>query len=98
MVDLPSDTIAKLTPAMLQSVLHAHTGDNVFGKDPDRLELEGYVVNQMRKEKVLFVPMGTMPNLLGMLSHCHRHASCEVQLDRWLKELDWNMSYGGTAY
>jgi threonine aldolase len=75
MVDLRSDTLTSPSPDMLQSVLTARTGDDVFGEDPTVLELEEYTANLFGKERGLFVPTGTMANLVAILAHCHGRAS-----------------------
>jgi len=74
-VDLRSDTLTAPSPEMLQSVLTAPTGDDVFGEDPTVLELEEYAANLFGKEKGLYVPSGTMANLVAIMGHCHNRAS-----------------------
>ena len=44
-------------------------GDDVFGEDPTIHELESTAATLFGKDKALFVPSGTMGNLLGILSH-----------------------------
>jgi threonine aldolase len=60
---------------MLECALTAPTGDDVFSEDPTVLELEAYMANLFEKEKALFLPSGTMSNLVALLSHCHARAS-----------------------
>jgi threonine aldolase len=60
---------------MLESALVAPTGDDVMAEDPTVLELESYVADLFGKEKGLFVPTGTMSNLVALLSHCREQAS-----------------------
>jgi len=74
-VDLRSDTVTQPSRPMLEAVLHARTGDDVMGEDPTVLELESYVANLFGKKAGLFVPSGTMSNLVALLSHCHGRAS-----------------------
>jgi hypothetical protein len=74
-VDLRSDTLTSPTRAMLEFGIEAPTGDDVFGEDPTVLELESYAANLFGKEKALFVPSGTMGNLISILAHCHGRAS-----------------------
>lgn len=74
-VDLRSDTVTAPSRPMLQAALEAATGDDVFGEDPTVLELESYVAALFGKEKGLFLPTGTMANLVAILSHCHTRAS-----------------------
>jgi hypothetical protein len=66
-VDLRSDTVTSPTRIMLEEALTARTGDDVYGEDPTVLELEEYSANLFGKERGLFVPTGTMANLIAIL-------------------------------
>jgi len=48
----------------------AEVGDDVFRDDPTVLELEEKVALMAGKEAALFVPSGTMGNLICVLAHC----------------------------
>ena len=39
-LDFRSDTVTKPTPAMLQAMMNAQVGDDVFGEDPSINQLE----------------------------------------------------------
>ncbi len=71
-VDLRSDTVTLPTPAMREAMACAALGDDVFGEDPTvrRLEEEGAAL--VGKEAALFLPSGTMGNLVAVLSHTAR--------------------------
>lgn len=71
-IDLRSDTVTQPTEAMRQSMLHAEVGDDVYGEDPSVNMLEQRGAELLGKEAALFVPSGTMSNLLAMMSHCQR--------------------------
>ncbi|WP_429081137.1 low-specificity L-threonine aldolase [Aeromonas bivalvium] len=71
-IDLRSDTVTQPTDAMRQVMLHAQVGDDVYGEDPAVNALEAYAAGRLGKETALFVPSGTMSNLLGVLAHCQR--------------------------
>jgi threonine aldolase len=60
---------------MLEAALTARTGDDVMGEDPTVIELEELTAQLFGKERGLYVPTGTMGNLLAILSHCHERAS-----------------------
>jgi threonine aldolase len=75
LVDLRSDTVTTPSPEMLEVAIQAPLGDDVMGEDPTVLELEAYMADLFGKEKGLFVPTGTMANLVAVLSHCHTRAS-----------------------
>lgn len=64
-VDMRSDTISLPTPEMRQAMFEAVVGDDVYGEDPTILELERKSALLFEKEAALFVPSGTMANLLA---------------------------------
>ena len=67
-VDLRSDTLTKPTAAMREAMASAEVGDDVFGEDPTVAELERRAAELLGKEAGLFVPSGTMANLLAFLA------------------------------
>lgn len=71
-IDLRSDTVTKPTPAMLEAMATAPVGDDVYGEDPTVSQLEAIVADLAGKEAAVFVPSGTMGNLIAVLSHCGR--------------------------
>ncbi|MEE1952831.1 low-specificity L-threonine aldolase [Aeromonas sp. 75A] len=71
-IDLRSDTVTQPTDAMRQAMLHAEVGDDVYGEDPGVNALEAYGARLLGKQAALFVPSGTMSNLLAVMSHCQR--------------------------
>ena len=72
MVDLRSDTVTHPTMAMRQAMFDAPLGDDVYGEDPTVNRLEAMAADRLGKEAALFVPSGTMANLVCLLSHCAR--------------------------
>ena len=73
--DLRSDTVTLPSREMLEAATTAPLGDDVMGEDPTVLELEDYMADLFGKEKALFVPTGTMANLVALLAHCHTRAA-----------------------
>ena len=71
-VDLRSDTVTKPTSAMWKAMANAEVGDDVYGEDPTVNLLEKMSSERMGKEAALFVPSGTMGNLISILTHCNR--------------------------
>ena len=71
-VDLRSDTITLPTKEMLDAITGAELGDDVFQEDPTVNRLEDLAATKFNKEAALFVPSGTMANLVAVLSHCQR--------------------------
>lgn len=69
MIDLRSDTVTKPTPAMLQAMMTAAVGDDVFHEDPTVQKLENYLAELFGQEAGLFCPSGTMCNQIAMKVH-----------------------------
>lgn len=68
-INLISDTITKPTPGMLQAMMQAEVGDDVFGEDPTVNALEAKVAAMFGKEAALFCPSGTMTNQIALKVH-----------------------------
>ena len=71
-IDLRSDTLTNPTKAMRKAMSEAEVGDDVFSEDPTVNQLEKIAAERMGKEAAIFVPSGTMGNLISILSHCER--------------------------
>ena len=71
-VDLRSDTVTKPTPEMREAMAEAEVGDDVYMDDPTVNKLQEKAAEMLGKEDSLFVPSGTMGNLLALLVHCQR--------------------------
>lgn len=71
-IDLRSDTVTQPTAVMLEAMTRAATGDDVYGEDPTVNQLEAELARRLGFAAALFVPTGTMSNLLGLLAHCER--------------------------
>ena len=72
MIDLRSDTVTLPSKEMKQFLFDAPLGDDVYGEDPSVNLLEKKVSDLFGKEDALFVPSGTMANLISVLAHCNR--------------------------
>ena len=70
MYDFRSDTVTRPTEAMLRAMQYAPVGDDVLGDDPTVLKLQEKVAELLGKEQALFVPSGTMANLIAISLHC----------------------------
>jgi threonine aldolase len=68
-IDLRSDTVTRPTPAMLEYMLKAAVGDDVFEDDPTVRQLEEKVASIFGKEAGLFCPSGTMSNQIAIKVH-----------------------------
>jgi threonine aldolase len=71
-IDLRSDTVTQPTAGMLDAMANAATGDDVYGEDPTVNRLEAELAKRLGFAAALFVPTGTMSNLLGLMAHCER--------------------------
>lgn len=71
-IDLRSDTVTHPTPAMREAMSTARVGDDVFGDDPTVHALEQRAADLLGKEAALFVPSGTMGNLVSIMAHVPR--------------------------
>lgn len=72
MIDLRSDTVTRPTQAMLNAMISAETGDDVYGDDPTVNQLEAEAARLSGKAAALFLPTGTQANLVALLCHCQR--------------------------
>lgn len=71
-IDLRSDTVTQPTAGMRDAMSAAPLGDDVYGEDPTVNRLESYLAERLGFAAGLFVPSGTMSNLLGLMAHCGR--------------------------
>ena len=71
-IDLRSDTVTRPTESMRKAMAIAEVGDDVYAEDPTVNRLQGFAAEISGKEAALFVPSGTMSNLIALLSHCQR--------------------------
>jgi threonine aldolase len=72
LIDLRSDTVTKPTPEMRRAMAEAEVGDDVLGDDPTVIALEERAAELLGKEAALFVPSGTMANLVAQMAHLGR--------------------------
>jgi threonine aldolase len=92
-VDLRSDTVTRPSDGMRQAMVDAKVGDDVLGDDPTVRVLEERMALLLGKEAALFVPSGTMANLLGVLTQTS--PGDEIILDRNCHII--NYEAGGSA-
>ena len=65
-IDLRSDTVTMPTPEMRRAMATAPLGDDVFGDDPMVNRLEELAAARLGKEAAVFLPSGTMGNVVGI--------------------------------
>lgn len=71
-VDLRSDTVTQPSTGMREAMESAVLGDDVYGEDPTVNMLESELASRLGFAQALFVPTGTMSNLLALMAHCGR--------------------------
>ena len=79
-IDLRSDTVTRPTPAMLQAMMQARVGDDVFGEDTSVNQLEAMAARLFGMEAALYCPSGTMSNQIAI--KCHTQPGDEVICER----------------
>ncbi len=70
-IDLRSDTVTRPSPGMRKAIAEAEVGDDVLGDDPTVIRLEEKVAALLGMEAALFVPSGTMANLVAIRAQTH---------------------------
>lgn len=68
-IDLRSDTVTLPTPEMLEAMMNAKVGDDVFGEDATINQLENLAAEMFGKEAGIFCPSGTMTNQIAIKIH-----------------------------
>lgn len=68
-IDLRSDTVTKPTSAMLNAMMSAEVGDDVYKEDPSVNKLEEKIATMFGMEKALFFPSGSMANQAAIKLH-----------------------------
>ncbi|MCA1786314.1 MAG: low-specificity L-threonine aldolase [Desulfobacteraceae bacterium] len=71
-IDLRSDTVTRPTKKMLEAMMNAQVGDDVYGEDPTVNKLEQTAAQMLGMEDALFCASGTQTNLVALLGHCQR--------------------------
>lgn len=79
LIDYRSDTVTRPTPGMLNAMMNAKVGDDVFGEDPSVNKLEALASEMFGMEAALFCPSGTMTNQIAV--KCHTQPGDEVICD-----------------
>jgi threonine aldolase len=93
-IDFRSDTVTKPTPAMLDAMMSAKIGDDVFGEDPTVNALEEKLAKMFNMEAALFCPSGTMSNQIAI--KCFTQPMDEVICDQTAHV--YRYEGGGIAY
>ncbi len=93
-IDLRSDTVTKPTKGMLQAIMEAEVGDDVYKEDPTVNKLEQYVANLFGMGEALFFPTGSMANQAAI--KLHTQPSEQLICDKWAHV--FNYEGGGASF
>ena len=93
-IDLRSDTVTKPSQEMLEAMMQAHVGDDVFREDPMVNELEQRVAAMFGKTQALFFPSGTMANQTAI--KLHTSPGDQVICDKYAHI--YNFESGGASF
>jgi threonine aldolase len=70
-IDLRSDTVTMPSPEMRHAMATTPLGDDVFGDDPTVNRLEEVAAARLGKDAAVFLPSGTMGNVIGVAVNTH---------------------------
>ena len=93
-INLISDTITRPTQEMLQAMMTARVGDDVFGADPTVIQLQEKLAAMFGKEAALYFPSGTMANQTAI--KIHTQPAEQMICDKWAHV--FNFEGGGAAF
>jgi threonine aldolase len=93
-IDFRSDTVTKPTPGMMNAMMKASVGDDVFREDPTVNHLEKMMAHLFGMEAALYCASGTMSNQIAIASHTYPgdEVICEQEAHVYIYE------GGGIAY
>ena len=90
MIDLRSDTVTRPTEKMRRAMAESEVGDDVYGEDPTINRLEERAAERFGKEASIFVPTGSMGNLIA--ARLHTEHGQEIVCESKAHILDWEMA------
>ena len=93
-IDLRSDTVTRPTPEMLNAMMKAEVGDDVYKEDPSANALEAQVADMFGMEEALFFPTGSMANQAAI--KLHTQPGEQLICDQWAHV--YNYEGGGVSF
>ncbi len=93
-IDLRSDTVTKPSKGMLEAMMQAKVGDDVFREDETVNRLESKVAKMFGKDEALFFPSGTMANQTAL--KLHTNPGDQVICDKYAHI--YNYESGGASF
>jgi threonine aldolase len=94
MIDLRSDTVTKPTPEMLEFMLSAEVGDDVYKEDPTVNLLESRMAELFGMDEGLYFPTGSMANQAAI--KLHTQPSEQLICHEWAHV--YNYEGGGVSF
>ena len=88
-IDLRSDTVTKPSAEMRRAMAAAEVGDDVFMEDPTVNRLQARAAEIFDREAALFVPSGSMGNLVCLMAHARpgQEVICEENAHIYTNEM-----------
>ena len=98
-VDLRSDTVTKPSAEMRRAMAEAEVGDDVYLEDPTANRLQERAAEIFGREATLFVPSGSMGNLIAIKIHTRpgHEVICEERGHIFNYEMGAMSAVGGTV-
>ncbi len=93
-IDLRSDTVTKPTPGMMQAIINAEVGDDVYKEDPTANQLEEKLAAMFGMDAALFFPTGSMANQAAI--KMHTQPGEQLIADKWAHV--YNYEGGGVSF
>ncbi|MGA8854836.1 MAG: GntG family PLP-dependent aldolase [Christiangramia sp.] len=93
-IDLRSDTVTRPTKGMLQAIMTAEVGDDVYKEDPTINKLERKLADMFGKDEALFFPTGSMANQAAI--KLHTQPGEQLICDKWAHV--YNYEGGGVSF
>ena len=93
-IDLRSDTVTKPSPGMLEAIMNAEVGDDVYKEDPTVNKLEENLAEMFGKDEALFFPTGSMANQAAI--KLHTQPAEQLICDKWAHV--YNYEGGGVSF
>jgi threonine aldolase len=93
-IDLRSDTVTKPTREMMQAIMNAEVGDDVYKEDPTANKLEKKLAEMFGMDAALFFPTGSMANQAAI--KMHTQPGEQLIADKWAHV--YNYEGGGVSF
>ncbi|WP_271424581.1 threonine aldolase family protein [Aequorivita sinensis] len=93
-IDLRSDTVTKPTKEMMQAIMNAEVGDDVYKEDPTVNKLEQKLAELFGMDAALFFPTGSMANQAAI--KMHTQPGEQLIADKWAHV--YNYEGGGASF